>query len=67
MLIVGCFLASLVKELGRHPVLTGGGAWYPQSTGLLKIQHHIHSSYQKGFKVKRTGNVYDTLPLTWLN
>jgi hypothetical protein len=53
----GVLFASLVKELGRHPVSTGGDAWYSQSSGFLKIQGYIHSSFEKGASVKRTGNV----------
>lgn len=31
-----------------------GGTWYPQACKFLKIDHHIHSSYEKSIIVERT-------------
>jgi putative transposase len=32
---------------GKHPVSTDGGTWYPQACRFLKLDHHIHSSFEK--------------------
>jgi putative transposase len=47
MLIAEHFIHSLVKKYGKHPVSTDGGTWYPQACRFLKLQHHIHSPYEK--------------------
>jgi putative transposase len=39
---------------GEHPVSTDGGTWYPhQACQFLKLQHHIHSSFEKSI-IERT-------------
>jgi putative transposase len=55
MLIAEHFIQSLVKKYGKHPVSTnGGGTWYPlQACRFLKLQHHIHSPYEKSI-IERT-------------
>jgi putative transposase len=40
-------LSNVVKEYGEHPVSTDGGTWYPQACQFLKLDHHIHSLYEK--------------------
>ncbi|MDN5846395.1 MAG: hypothetical protein L0H53_08995 [Candidatus Nitrosocosmicus sp.] len=35
------------KAYGKHPVSTDGGTWYPQACEFLKMDHHIHSSWEK--------------------
>ena len=47
------FLSNVVKEYGEHPVSTDGGTWYPQDCQFLKINHYIHSSYDKSI-IERT-------------
>jgi transposase-like protein len=48
------FLSNVVKEYGEHPVSTDGGTWYsPQACQFLKLNHHIHSSYEKSI-IERT-------------
>ena len=32
---------------GHNPVSTDGGTWYPQACKFLKLEHHIHSPYEK--------------------
>jgi len=45
------FLSNLVKRYGEHPVSTdGGGTWYHQACRFLKLQHHIHSPFEKSIK-----------------
>ncbi len=41
------------KEYGKHPVSTDGGTWYPYACGFLKLNHHIHSPYEKSI-IERT-------------
>ena len=53
MFVAERFLDELTKEYGRHPVSTDGGTWYPQACKFLKLQHHLHSSFEKSL-VERT-------------
>ena len=53
MLIVERFLSGLVKIHGNHPVSTDGGTWYPQACGFLKVDHHVHSPFEKSI-IERT-------------
>ena len=46
-------LSSLIKHHDRHPISTDGGTWYPQACRFLKINHHLHSSYEKSI-IERT-------------
>ena len=39
--------------IGKHPVSTDGGTWYPQTCKFLKLDHHIHSSLEKSL-IERT-------------
>ncbi len=37
-------LSNVIKEYGKHPVSTDGGAWYPpQACRFLKLVYHLHS------------------------
>ncbi len=53
MLIAERFLSDLVKSHGKHPISTDGGTWYPMACRFLKLDHHIHSSYEKSI-IERT-------------
>ncbi len=53
MFVAEHFLSHIVKEYGQHPVSTDGGTWYPQACKFLKIDHHIHSSFEKSI-IERT-------------
>jgi putative transposase len=54
MLIAEQFISKLVKTYGPHPVSTDGGTWYPsQACRFLKLNHHLHSFYQKSI-IERT-------------
>jgi len=49
------FLDGVTKEYDKHPVSTDGGTWYPpQACRFLKLQHHIHSAYEKSIVIERT-------------
>ena len=47
------FISKLVMIYGSHPVSTDGGTWYPQACRFLKLQHHLHSYFEKSL-VERT-------------
>ncbi|MER5176205.1 MAG: DDE-type integrase/transposase/recombinase [Candidatus Nitrosocosmicus sp.] len=47
MFVAERFISNVIKEYGKHPVSTDGGTWYPQACRFLKLNHHIHSSFEK--------------------
>lgn len=53
MFVTERFISVVVDGYGEHPVSTDGGTWYPQACRFLKINHRIHSSYEKSI-VART-------------
>ncbi|MGN6630234.1 MAG: hypothetical protein ACTHKJ_10255 [Candidatus Nitrosocosmicus sp.] len=54
MFVAEHFLSNIIREYGKHPVSTDGGTWYPpQACQFLKLEHHIHSSYEKSL-IERT-------------
>jgi putative transposase len=53
MFVAERFLSDIVDEYGSHPVSTDGGTWYPQACQFLKLDHHIHSLYEKSI-IERT-------------
>ncbi len=53
MFVVERFISNIIKEYGTHPVSTDGGTWYPQACKFLKLNHHIHSSFEKSL-IERT-------------
>ena len=53
MFVAERFLSGLVKIHGNHSVSTDGGTWYPQACGFLKVDHHIHSPFEKSI-IERT-------------
>jgi putative transposase len=54
MFVAERFLSTLVQSHGKHPVSTDGGTWYPpQVCQFLKLQHHLHSSFEKSI-IERT-------------
>src|SRR6478736_6243318 len=57
MFVAKRFLDGVTKEYDKHPVSTDGGTWYPpQACQFLKLQHHIHSAYEKSIIIERTIN-----------
>jgi putative transposase len=54
MFVAERFISKLVMIYGSHPVSTDGGIWYPQACKFLKLQHHIHSAYEKSIIIERT-------------
>src|SRR4051794_38007508 len=48
------FLSKVVEKYVSHPVSTDGGTWYPQACRFLKLQHHLHSTYEKSLIIERT-------------
>ncbi len=53
MFVTERFISILIKIHGEHPVSTDGGTWYPQACRFLKINHHLHSPYEKSI-IERT-------------
>jgi putative transposase len=54
MFVAERFILGLVKNNGKHPVVsTDGGTWYPQACRFLKINHYIHSPFEKSL-IERT-------------
>ena len=54
ILVAERFLNSLIKDYGKHSLSTDdGGTWYSYACKLLKIEHHIHSTYEKSI-IERT-------------
>ncbi len=53
MFVAERFLSGLLEEHGEHPVSTDGGTWYPQACRFLRVEHHIHSAYEKSI-IERT-------------
>ncbi len=47
------FISDVVEEYGEHSVSTDGGSWYPQACKFLKLDHRLHSSYEKSI-IERT-------------
>jgi putative transposase len=43
------FISKVVDEYGKYPDSdsSDGGSWYPQVCKFLKLNHHIHSSFEK--------------------
>jgi putative transposase len=46
MFVAERFLSNLIKDYDKHPVSTDGGTWYPQACQFLKLNHHIHTSFE---------------------
>lgn len=53
MFVAERFIGGLVKRHGQHPISTDGGTWYPQACKFLKLDHHIHSPFEKSV-IERT-------------
>ena len=53
MFVAGGFIAGLAKTHGKHAVSSDGGTWYPQACRFLKLNHYIHSPYEKSI-IERT-------------
>jgi putative transposase len=57
ILVAERFLNSLIKDYGKHSLSTDdGGTWYSYACKLLKIEHHIHSTYEKSIIEREQSN-----------
>ena len=56
MFVAEKFIAGLTRVYDKHSVSTdGGGTRYPhQACRFLKLNHHLHSSYEKSIIIERT-------------
>ncbi len=58
MFVAERFLSTLVQDHGKHSVSTDGGTWYPpQACKFLKLQHHLHSSFEKSI-IQKNNAIY---------
>ena len=53
MFVAERFLSQVVNKYGLHSVSFSWWYWYPQACRFLKINHHIHSSFEKSL-IERT-------------
>jgi len=56
MLIAEYFIGSLVRWYGKHSVSIDSGTWHPQACRFLKLNHHIHSAYEKSM-IKESSSI----------
>jgi len=55
MLIAGQYMSSLINKYDRYPVSADVGTWYPsQAVRFLKLNHHLHSPFEKSILIERT-------------
>ena len=53
MLVVERFIHGLSTTYGKQSVSTDGGTWYPQACKFLKLEHLLHSTFEKSI-IERT-------------
>ena len=53
MFVAERFLSRLVSTHGKHSISTDGGSRYPQACRFHKLDHHIHSPFEKSI-IERT-------------
>jgi putative transposase len=53
------FLSDIVYKHGKYPISTNGGTWYPQACRFLKLNHHLHSHYEKSIIEKTMQYIKD--------
>ncbi len=53
MFVAEGFLSKIIEKFGKCPISADGGTWYPQACRFLKLEHHIHSHYEKSI-IERT-------------
>ena len=59
MFVAERFMSDLIKVYGNHPVSTDGGTWYPPACRFLKLQHHIHSTFEKSLVERKMQYIKD--------
>jgi len=47
------FISDVIKNRGKHCISLDGGTWILQACRFLKLNHHIHSSFEK-WLIERT-------------
>ena len=53
MLVAERFIHELSTTYGKQSVSTDDGTWYPQACKFLKLEHHLHSKFEKSI-IERT-------------
>jgi len=54
ILVAEQVIQRLATEYGKHPVRTDCGTWYPQACKFLRLEPHLHSSFEKSIIIERT-------------
>ena len=58
----GLHLSDLVKIHGKQVVSTdGGGTRYPQACKFLKLEHHLHTSFEKSIIERKMQYIKDRI------
>ena len=52
-LVIELFIHELSTTYGKQSVSTDGGTWYPQACKFLKLEHRLHSTFEKSI-IERT-------------
>ncbi len=47
MFVAERILSNVIDKYGKHQVSSDGGTWYQQADKFLKLNHHLHSSFEK--------------------
>jgi putative transposase len=53
MLVTEHFIHSFMEKYGRHMLYSDGGSWYPEACTSLRLEHRLHSPYEKSI-IERT-------------
>ncbi|HEY6534586.1 MAG TPA: DDE-type integrase/transposase/recombinase [Candidatus Nitrosocosmicus sp.] len=61
MFISERILSEAVNMYGKHQVSSDGGTWYPLACRFLKINHHIHSSFEKSLIERKVQYIKDRI------
>ncbi len=53
MLVAERFIHELSTKYGKQSISTDGGTSYPQICKFLKLEHHLHSTFENSI-IERT-------------
>jgi putative transposase len=54
IIVAESFLQTLIKIYSKHTVYSDGGTWYLEACISLRLEHRLHSPYEKKSIVERT-------------
>jgi putative transposase len=61
ILVAQMFLRTLVEKYGKHVVYSDGGSWYPDACRALKLEHRLHSPYEKSIVERANQYIKDRI------